>query len=664
MRFANVPSRRAALCAILLVLPAHAWAADTSESAYLDDVPIVLTVSRLAQPVNEAPAAVTVIDRQMIRDSGAWDLSEVLRLVPGMFVAYHSDRYYATDSTVSYHGLVTNTMSHRMQVLVDGRTVYSPMYGGVIWSDIPVVLDDIERIEVTRGPDSASYGANSFMGVINIITRHSAEAQGQFLSLSAGRGRSEAVARQGGRDGDLSWRLTVAARNDQGLANDIRSPTNQTDIWTRNKFDDKQIRQLNLRTDYQLTQADSLEFQFGYNGGPRQTGELNSLQDFGKTADNHFELLRWRRALDNNGELAVQFFHAVEAISAPLGDFDGNTYNGDALNRRYDLEIQHTFAPTQNTRLVWGASTRYDKSYGPYYLGVRENTYLFGDFPFHLTRLFANLEWRARPDLVFNLGAMEEHNSYTGTDLTPRAALNWHFLPGQTLRLSYSTATRTPTVYEKVYESYWRSPRFAPNLPNLQPERVNSADIGWLGKFRGLEVDFRLFHDRFTELIGAENRAAAMNGSLNAGSATIKGFETQVKWQIGENTRLVYSLAHGVVASPNVYNIQYTNSLPTNSQNLLLTHRFNSHWSASLAGYQVGETHMNDTDYDPRQNRGWFIPTYRRWDARLAYGFPIGKGRGEVALHVQNLLDAEYYEYRHDNQPPGRTAWLNLKLDM
>lgn len=98
----------------------------------------------------------------------------MFRLVPGMYVAYHASYVYTTNSMVSYHGL-SDAYAHRMQVMVDGRSVYSPLFGGVLWDDIPLALDDIERIEVIRGPNSASYGANSFLGVINIITRHPAE---------------------------------------------------------------------------------------------------------------------------------------------------------------------------------------------------------------------------------------------------------------------------------------------------------------------------------------------------------------------------------------------------------------------------------------------------------------------------------------------------------
>ena len=647
-----------------LAVTAHAAGSGTlSEDLYLDEVPVVLSVSRLSQAVNEAPAAVTVIDRQMIKDSGAWDLSEVMRLVPGMYVAYHAARFYSTDSTVSYHGLMTETMSHRMQVLVDGRSVYSPLYGGIIWSDIPVAMDDIERIEVIRGPNSASYGANSFLGVINIITRHSAEAQGKFLSLSAGRGREEAVARYGSKNGDLTYRLTAGFRNDQGEAADINNPdlhdhyVGDSYVWTKNKFDDKKIRLLTFRADYQVNPADTLEFQFGYNGGPRQAGETLDWYAPNKQADNHFELLHWRRALGDGSELSVQFYHMVESSSALLINAkNGEIGNGDVINRRYDLEVQHSFSPSASTRLVWGGNVRYNTTYAPDDLETDETR------PYHLSSLFGNLEWRARPDLVFNVGAMAENNNYTGTDITPRAAVNWHFLPGHTLRVSQSQATRTPSVYEKRLEEVYRQ-KLNPALLVLRPERVNSSDIGYLGKFPGLDVDFRLFRDEFSELV-SDNKTAAINGNFNSGRATSKGFETQLKWNIGERTRLIYGLSHAVVASPEADKVAYTNSVPTNNQSLMLSHRFSSRWSTSLTGYQVGETHFSRTDFDPAQGRGYFIDSQRRWDGRVAYAFRTAGGNGELALMVQNLANAQYFEFRHDNQVPGRTAWVNLKLDL
>lgn len=631
-----------------------------SESAYLEEVPVVLSVSRLSTPVNEAPAAVTVIDRQMIKESGVWDLAEVFRLVPGMVVSYHSTRAYTMDNTVSYHGL-SDPYARSMQVLVDGRSVYSPLYGGVLWSDIPVALDDIERIEVIRGPNSAGYGANSFMGVINIITRHSSESQGKFVSLATGRNREEGVARYGGRNGDLTYRITAGVRNDKGEDPNIVNALSTQGGWDKNKFDDRKVRLFTLRGDYRVNATDELEFQFGFNGGDRQEGDAGTTHPFWKRTDNHFEQLHWRRALEEGGELSVQYYHGYESSYGT--DTNGATrFNMDVIAQRHDLEVQHTFSPSRSTRLVWGGSMRYDSVYAPSYLrNSITNAPDAHAVPFRLGRLFGNLEWRAHPDLVLNLGAMLEENSFTGTDVTPRVAANWHFQPGHTLRVSNSKATRTPTNYEKVLADPYLV--LGVVKQKLRPERVDSTEIGYLGKFSDLSVDFRVFGDEFSDLI-VENGASLGQGYLNPGNAAVKGFETQLQWRIGGRTKLTYSLSHGIVSSQNQANVPYTNSVPTNSQSMMLTHRFNDRWSGSLMGYQMGEAHFPETDSGPNDNRRYFVDSYRRFDGRLAYRFQAGTSKGELALVVQNLADAHYFEFRHDNQPPGRTAWLNLGLDL
>lgn len=631
-----------------------------SESVYLDEMPVVLGVSRLSQRVDEAPAAVTVIDRQMIRESGVWDLAEVFRLVPGMVVSYHSARAYSMDNTVNYHGL-SDPYARSMQVLVDGRSVYSPLFGGVLWGDIPVALDDIERIEVIRGPNSASYGANSFMGVINIITSQPSEIQGKFVSLSAGRNREEGVARYGGRNGDFTYRITAGVRNDKGEDPTIVNALSTKDGWDQNKFDDRKVRLFTLRGDYRVNATDELEFQFGYNGGDRQEGDAGTTHPFWKRADNHFEQLHWRRALEAGGELSMQYYHTYESSYGT--DINGATSNNiDVIAQRHDLEAQHTFSLSNSMRMVWGGSLRYDNIYAPTYLRNSITKVPAADAkPFHLGRLFGNLEWRAHPDLVFNIGAMLEKNDFTGTDIAPRVAANWHFLPEHTLRVSNSKATRTPSNYEKNLAD----PYLALGIikQNLRPERVDSTEMGYLGKFPDLNVDFRIFRDEFSDLI-VENGTSVALGNLNPGNAVVKGFETQLQWNVGPRTRLVYSFSRNLVSSLNQAKITYSDSVPTSIQSMMLTHRFDQRWSASLMGYQMAEVHFPETDSGPDDNRRYFVGPSRRFDGRLAYHFQSGSHKGELALVVQNLADAHYFEFRHDNELPGRSAWLNLKLDL
>jgi iron complex outermembrane receptor protein len=153
-----------------------------AEDYYFQDMPVVLTASRLSQPLSEAPSAMTVIDREMIKASGFRTVPELMQLVPGMYVGYVD----GNTPVLSLHNS-TDQYSRQMQVLIDGRSVYMPPLGGVNWADLPLLIDDIERIEVVRGPSSASHGTNSFYGVINIITRDvSSETGSGRLSLTGG----------------------------------------------------------------------------------------------------------------------------------------------------------------------------------------------------------------------------------------------------------------------------------------------------------------------------------------------------------------------------------------------------------------------------------------------------------------------------------------------
>src|SRR5690606_4487862 len=131
---------------------------------FFETLPVVLTVSRLPQPLQDTPGAVTVIDADQIAATGYRDLARLLRLVPGMQVGQER----GNDQWVTYHGLGSD-YPNQMQVLIDGRAVYSPYYfGGADWGALPIAIEDIERIEVVRGSDSAAYGSNAFLGVVNI----------------------------------------------------------------------------------------------------------------------------------------------------------------------------------------------------------------------------------------------------------------------------------------------------------------------------------------------------------------------------------------------------------------------------------------------------------------------------------------------------------------
>ena len=178
----------------LLGLTGSSLAGAGAYEPFLDSpaLPEVLTATRLQQAPAAVPGSISVIDRELIKASGAREITELLRLVPGMLVVPEGNT-----TNVNYHGGLA-AGARRLQVLVDGRSVYRPALAQVDWVDIPVALEDIERIEVFRGPNTVSYGANALLGVINIITRTPGDSLGTRLTYTSGkRGIQDWYARQG-----------------------------------------------------------------------------------------------------------------------------------------------------------------------------------------------------------------------------------------------------------------------------------------------------------------------------------------------------------------------------------------------------------------------------------------------------------------------------------
>lgn len=676
------------ICYNPVVLAETAWplqlaSESLSEEDYIGEVPKVLTVSRLSQSLADAPSAVTVIDRETIRASGIVDLPEIFRLVPGMYVGANAGYFHSTNHTVSYHGM-TSAYSGAMQVMINGRSVYSPLYGGVQWSELPLAIVDIERIEVTRGPNAASYGANSYFGVINIITQHSSEAKGNTIVATHGNGRNEAFYRHAGKVQDLSYRVTAGYREDEGLDN-------------RNDF--KRTRMLNAQADYQLNTRNILEFEFGMADGARGEGDMNEdplvFLPRTKQINNHFELIRWRNNISDESDFSLQAYHSFDRsddktmsvnlrpAAGVLGPFllnDTITIQNPVETERYDIEAQHNFAIGKTLRFVWGGSVRHDSMYAPHYLGTKKTDY------YDLQRLFGHAEWRAHEKLVLNAGSMIEHNDFTGTDISPRASINFKLTPNHTFRLGISTALRTPNYVEEKFNRSIAIPTLDPNNTlllqlfadkgNVDPEQIISREIGYLGKVGNFSLDARLFHDtiahhiRFRDrtdftappgftLIDPDTTTPAIiediNNGTNNGSAAVDGFETQAKWQIASKTNLLFNYAYVHIRETHEdLRRNYIKSMPRNTISALLTHKFDNNWGASFAYYQTSETTQLG-DGDP-------VDLIRKCDVRVARKFNSGRWNGEVSAVVENLFN-EHYEEFADYNTLKRRARINLSLD-
>lgn len=622
-----------------------------SEEDFLADIPVVLTATRLAQPITEAPAAITLIDREMIHASGAREIADLFRMVPGFVVSHDSGH----SPIVAYHGL-TDEYAVRLQVLIDGRSVYSPVFGGVDWANLPLAIDDIDHIEVIRGPNSASYGSNSFLSIINIVTQHAAETTGTFVHGTSGsNGIKDVYARYGNTTGDFDYRVTAGITNDHGF---------------EARADDQHMKNARFRGDYQVNAKDNLMFQTGVTRGTREIDSNRLQSTVDRQVNINFEQIRWQRQIDNKQSLSLQFFHTLENIDQIFDvvlDLPPPAHivvDSSTQSERFDIELQHTKQLLDDTRFVWGLGLRQDSANGPGIFGTDPATGYTGNkeyFYNRLARLFANIEWRIRNDLTLNLGTMWEKSDLADPYFSPRIGLNYSITPEQSIRLIASRATRTPSLNEA--DSNFR---FAVETPiigfistiwvgnkNIKPEKITSYEIGYHANIirKKIGFDLKFYREDLRDLITLDgntidNPADPLLGGYeiydNTTIAQIKGIEANLEFFPLQNSRIIVSNSFTDIQSenPNVPSSKLEDSAPKYITSILAINRFPGGVTGSILYYRVSDSNGLGSG-DP-------LPGYKHVNLRLALPFRWLGARGEVAFVVENAL-GNYIDWRTDN---------------
>ena len=464
------------------------------EFPFLEELPQVLTASRLPQPLHEAPGAVTIIDRDLIAATGYRDLARLFRLVPGMQVG--QERGHA--QWVTYHGL-SNDNPTEMQVLIDGRSVITPSaFGGIDWTALPLTIDEIDRIEVVRGTNASSFGANALLGVINIITRHGAEgprAQGHVRAGAGGVSDAAATWRGGGEP--VALRVSVASHGDDGF--DALHDSRRMDIAT-------------VRGDWQLSPEDTLMLRAGASHGRRGEGYADSMFDNNGLRESDSETnnvhLQWRRSTSPGEEWLLHYYRNHERIgdkwTAGAPGFPAVPLDRNRDSERDHLELQHRTAPSPTLRFVWGAEARRDEVEAAFLFSAGEPE------PQRLYRLFGNAEWRPLAPLTLNIGGAQEKYSGERGHFSPRAFANWQATAHDTLRVGYSRAWRQRIPFELYGDVRANAPGvpvplarpFLPN-PDLRQTRIDAVELGYLGRFDTWNtlLDVRAFNERITDFI-------------------------------------------------------------------------------------------------------------------------------------------------------------------
>lgn len=649
---------------VLLCLASGSAYAET-EQDYLQDFPVVLSASRLSQPLSEAPNAMTVIDRKMIKASGSRVLADVFNLVPGMYVSY----YKGSQPIVSYHGS-TDQYARSMQVQIDGRSVYMPPTSTVDWASLPVTLEDIERIEVIRGPAAASYGANSVHGVINIITRDAGDVHGTTVSVRRGnRGINDVTGQFGNHSENFDYRTTLAYSADNGY--DERTPTHLPSIYAadmNNSNDSNQARLMNYRATYYANPANDFDIQLGYNRDIQGVGfwdshaQLNPVHDL--IGVSSFQQVKWTHHLENASDLSVRLSHTRNAYwERYLVPTTGTPVDKSLAADRSTLEIEHTLPLSDSNRLVYGYASSAEQSADTVYFPLAGQPILANKLKIQTNRIFLHDEMRFTASLLANVGGMYESDGQGGRQFSPRATLNYHVTPNHTVRIGGSVAYRTPSMMENTGVSsnkYQVGDRLVsgPISLNLTPEKMLSREIGYLAEFHEIDtsLDVRAFLDQFGHVIYPTN-----TGFSNGMSGVYHGVEVTLKKSFGESANVTLNYAHEQAYS-NIIALQGGNldllaySTPANTLSLLYSQALANDFSYSLAYYQQSGMQAFDRGAGDYQN------LHRRTDIRLAQGFKDIAGLdGDIAWVVQNLFKDNYTEYVASNVFNQRT-YVTLTL--
>ncbi|WP_232834522.1 TonB-dependent receptor plug domain-containing protein [Rhodoferax ferrireducens] len=568
----------------------------------------ISSVSRRPESLRQAAAAIYVISREDIRRSGASSLPEVLRLAPNLQVA----RLDASRYAITARGF-NGTIANKLQVLIDGRSVYTPLFSGVFWDVQDTLLADIERIEVVSGPGGTLWGSNAVNGVINVITRRAQDSIGTQLQAEAGNTERQVTARRGVRLADDAS-LRIYAKSFERDETFTPSGADARDGW-RNTL-------AGFRFDWGRD-ADTLTVQGdGYDGAIRQ-GASPDVSMGG------FNLLgRWNRRLADDGNVQVQTYYDRTRRQAP-----GSL--GEVLET-WDLDLQHHLRWGARQDIVWGGGYRLmhdDVSNIP---GV---AFLPAQRDLQLTNIFVQDSIALNPAWKLTLGAKLEHNSYTGLEFMPDARLAWQLNPNALLWGAVSRAARTPSRIDRDF--FVPGPPSPPvrlaGGPDFQSEKLTAYELGYRAQATNLSYSVTAFHHDYDRLRSLE---PAPGGGFpfviaNGMRGQTEGVETWGSLQVNPDWRLTAGYTYlwkrlGFAPDSRDTNLAAAGDDPTHQLFLRSSHNLRHGLELDLSLRAIGEL--------PNPA----VPGYVAVDARI--GWTVARGI-ELSLIGNNLLDQRHQEF-------------------
>jgi iron complex outermembrane receptor protein len=602
-------------------LPAQVGSATTADIGELKKLAIedllnleITSVSRQPERLADAASAIQVITSEDIRRSGAASLAEALRLATNLQVA----RLNGYNWAISARGFNATT-ANKLLVMIDGRTVYTPLFSGVFWDAQHVMLEDIERIEVISGPGATLWGSNAVNGVINVITKAARDTQGALLSAGGGSFlRAFGNGRYGGKIGeDVHYRVYGMGFNHENSY--LRGGAAAADDW--------HLGQGGFRADMQRVANGTLTVQGDFYAGAE---EINRPQDL--TIDGQNLLARWTRPLAEDNALTVQVYWDRTHRRNP-GIFS------EQLNT-YDLDLQHHFRWGQRQRLVWGANYRLmdDRVLnGPLpnlgFLPSKRTMHLASGFIQDEISLFEN-------QLLLTFGSKFEYNSFSGFEVQPSFRLAWSPAAAHTFWGAISRAVRTPSRIDADL----RIPRTAPFLirgsNDFNSETVIAYELGYRTEIaKRATLSLSAFYNDYDELRSVEPIAGAPGQFIisNELAARTYGLELAVTWQPMEWWRLRggYTLFKKRIRFGDSQDFNNGRGEGNDPHHQFLVHSMlNLPWNVEFDAVLRYVDNLNQ--------RGPLVPSYVSLDLRLGWR---PTPNWEFAIVGQDLVEKRHTEF-------------------
>ncbi len=593
----------------------------------------VTSVSKRAEKASEAAAAIYVITQEDIRRSGFNSLPEVLRMVPGVQVSRINSGWWAITARGN-----AQPFGNKLLVLIDGRSIYNPLFSGVLWEEQSTPLEDIERIEVIRGPGSTLYGANAVNGVINIITKNSKDTQGNLASVGGGNyDKFSGLYRYGGRISDTDTYRTYINNYEQGDSK-TESSHSTFDAYdmTRGGFrydgGDK-MGNANYTVSSDVYKGDR-ELPFTMLPATNAQGSIDGTQVHDMFGGN--VIGKYDKKLDNGSDVQLQAYY----------DFTGRDANTFGYKiSTVDLDAQHNINLSENHQFMWGLGYRgvlasLDSAVDASYDRDNMQTNLFSGF--------AQDKIQIVPDeLYLTLGSKIEHNSFSGVEFEPNARVTWLPTQTQTVWGAVTRAVRTPSIAERTITQAIVGSAFGvasyQGNDDVTSEKLIAYELGYRNQLtKTFSVDVTTFINDYDSLrtFAATSNPFILDIQNNAQGIT-RGFEVSSNWQVFRDWSLTGSYSY---LDPHLKNDEpATNSLdadkdtsPHNMFNIRSHYDISSEWEFNNSVYymsKIASAAITDTHG---------VDGYASLDANVIY--KPAKGI-ELMLSGENLLHDMHQEF-------------------